>query len=236
MNTYLKNIIDKYKEFNNYVESINTEEFNQFTRTELIEFEKELRNVYHFKYITSDIDKFIKAKKEEEFPELLGVHHYPEIKELDCISDEDKINLDNYLCGLGFSSYIMKGSGAWRDLTKKWSEDIQEQVLRFLYDKQIIIRFYRIYTCCDDTTFSEVKVNNILSYYNMKDENGRIPMDTRLANEDFIEAIREEIFRCCDECDNEYEITKEMIENAKNNPWTHLYRIIKKRDTTFDNR
>jgi len=97
MNNYLQTIINKYNEFGTYLKEININEFKQFSREELIEFKNELSSYFSFRYLTSEINDIIEDKKLQEYPELLGVHHYPEIKELDYISEEDKIKLDNFL-------------------------------------------------------------------------------------------------------------------------------------------
>lgn len=104
----LQEIIDTYKKFKQYVADIDNSIFEASSRAELMEFQKELSKNNSFRHLCWDIDKIINLKKIEEYPELLGVHHYPEIKELDCISEEDKINLDNFLVGLGFNAYIHK--------------------------------------------------------------------------------------------------------------------------------
>jgi len=91
MNNYLQTIINKYTEFDTYLKQININEFKQFTRDELTEFKNELPSYFSFRYLTSEINDIIENKKLQEYPELLGVHHYPEIKELDCIFEENKI-------------------------------------------------------------------------------------------------------------------------------------------------
>ena len=86
MNTYLQKIINKYKEFKDYIASIDTDIFNKFTRQELIEFEKELRSSGKFKYISLDVNKIIEQKKLEEYritsynvcyTKLLRLSHLP---------------------------------------------------------------------------------------------------------------------------------------------------------------
>ena len=95
MNNYLQTILNKHKEFDTYLKEININEFKQFTRGELTEFTKILPSYFDFRYLTSEINDIINNKKLQEYPELLGVHHYPEIKELDYISEEDKIFILN---------------------------------------------------------------------------------------------------------------------------------------------
>jgi hypothetical protein len=236
MNIFLKNIIKKYLDFNEYLQQINVKDFDQFSRQELIEFTKILRQHTHLRYITSDIDKIIANKKLEEYPELLGVHNYPEIKEIDFLSEEDKVNLDKSLCSLGYSSYIYKGSTLWRNVSNTWSEDVQDKIFKFLLEKGIVERHYKIHPCCFDKVISQVVVNNFMTFFNLHDENGIIPKEKYFENEEFIYSMMNESEGCCDDCDNDYEITKDMIEEAINNTWQHLYKVVKTRDKSLDDK
>lgn len=119
-----------------------------------------------------EISEIIDRKKKEEYPELLGVHHYPKIKKIDFLSEEDKISLDNYIVSIGCSRYLYKGSNAWYTLTKKWNEDIQEKVLQFLVDEGIIKRMYKMEVCHDSIILSEEEINNYLKYFDMKKKKG----------------------------------------------------------------
>jgi hypothetical protein len=234
MNKELQKIIEKYIEFNAYLNGININEFNKFSRSALIEFAKELRQQTHFRYIPSEINEIINEKKLEEYPQLLGVHHYPELKELDCISDEDKVILDNYLNDIGCRKYIHKTSVAWRNISKKWNSTTQDKIFKFLEDRGIVERYYNIRLCCNDEVFSQTVINNYLCYFKLK-ASGEL-YDNYDKYESLIESIGYDSEGTCEECGEEYEITKEIIEKVIQDTGRHIYRIIKERDKTYDNK
>jgi len=238
MNTYLQKIINKYKEFKDYIASIDTDIFNKFTRQELIEFEKELRSSGKFKYISLDVNKIIEQKKLEEYPELLGVHHYPEIKEIDFLSKEQKVELDEYLYKIGVNKYAYPASPLWRELFGKWDNEIRMSVLQFLENKQIIERYYDIYICdnCDESTgFSYKELSQFIEYFIIKEN-----INNNLSDEEINKYyITEELLNykgCCQECGNDKQFTKEELINEIAQTHNRFYKIIKPRDKTYDNK
>jgi len=231
MNNYLQTIINKYTEFNTYLKEININEFKQFTREELSEFTKILPSYFSFRYLTSEINDIIENKKLQEYPELLGVHHYPEIKELDYISEEDKIKLDNFLVEWGFGSYLYEYTPKLTGLFKNWSN--LSNILEFLASKQILERYYKMYICCDYIIMDEEKINKYLRYFELYKNNDEL---SKKEWEEF-DKLQDELhynYEYCSECDNEIEITEKMIMDTINKP-NYLYKIIKERDKTFDN-
>ena len=235
MSEYLQNIINKHIEFNTYLKDINTELFKNFSREELIEFKNSLKLVTSHRYISTDVDKIINEKKIQEYPELLGVHHYPEIKELDCISEEDKIKLDNYILHLGLSSYIQKGSNKWFELSKNWEKGIQEKVIKFLEDNKIVEKYYKITFCCESETFSQIKLNNYLFYFELK-RNEYISKEDYIKYGDLLESIKYDLERTCGECDKEFIIEEEMLLEAIENSSYNIYKLVKERDKTYDDK
>jgi len=231
MNNQLQTIINKYNEFNKYLNSINIEEFKQLSREELIEFKNELPSCFSFRYLNSEIDEIIKEKKLQEYPELLGVHHYPEIKELNCISEEDKIKLDEFISSWGFNSYLHEYTHKLRDI-KDWNNEIAIKILEFLTSKQILKRYYRLYICCDYIIVDEEKLNKYLRLFELKESKELSDKEDKEYNNLYLELDYLTCF--CPDCDNEIEITKEMIMETINNP-NYLYKIIKERDKSYDN-
>ena len=231
MNNYLQTIINKYTEFNTYLKEININEFKQFSRDELSEFAKTLPSYFDFRYLTSEINDIIENKKQQEYPELLGVHHYPEIKELNCISEEDKIKLDNFLVEWRFNSYLHRYTHKLREISKNWSDEIINEILEFLVSKEILKKYYKFYICCDYIIVDEEKMNKYLKYFELH--------KTKELSDDEWEKynkLQQELnYNCdfCPECDNEIEITEKMIMDTINNP-DYLYKIIKERDKSYD--
>jgi len=176
MNNYLQTIINKYTEFDTYLKQININEFKQFTRDELTEFKNELPSYFSFRYLTSKINQIIENKKKQEYPELLGVHHYPEIKELDYISEENKIKLDNFLVEWGWNSYLHEYTPKLTGIFKNWSNEIVNlsNILEFLASKQILERYYKMYICCDYIIVDEEKINKYLRYFELYKNNDEL--------------------------------------------------------------
>lgn len=231
MKKELQEIIDKYKEFKQYLEGIDNSVFENSSRTELIDFENELRSTNSFRYISLEVDKTVKKKKEEEYPELLGVHHYPVIKEIDFISEEDKIALDTYLVKLGFRSYIHKYSNAWREVSKHWRGEIGQDVLNFLVEKGIIELLYRVEVCHEKYTMDKEKMDKYFRYFELEEKS-----KTQEEWDEYFELTEEiELGTYCDECDEDVKITKEMLVKAQNSPGCYVYKLLKERDKSLDN-
>ena len=234
LNNYLQTIINKYNEFDTYLKEININHFKKLTREELTQFTKELPSYFSFRYLSSEINEIIEEKKLQEYPELLSVYHYPDIKELDCISEEDKIKLDNFLVEWGWNSYLHEYTPKFRNLFKKSKPKIINKILDFLVLKQILKKYYKMYICCDYIIVDEEKINKYLRAFelnerrDLSDEEREEHCDlyNRLDYLNFVDF--------CPECGNEIEITKEMIMETINNP-NYLYKIIKERDKTYDN-
>jgi len=234
MNNYLQTIINKHKEFDTYLKQININEFKQFTREELTELTKILPSYFSFRYLTSEINDIIEEKKLQEYPELLGVHHYPEIKKLDYISEDDKIKLDNFLIEWGFHSYLHEHTPKLTGIFKNWSNEIinLSNILEFLASKQILERYYKMYICCDYIIVDEDKINKYVRYFELYKNN----VESSEKEWEEFDKLQQELnynFEYCSECDNEIEITEEIIMDTINKP-SYLYKIIKERDKTYD--
>lgn len=79
-------------------------------------------------------------KKEEEYPEILKVHYYPIIKEIDFLSEENKIELDKIL-------KECYGSGIQRSLLYS---NLDKKVLNFLIENKVLEKEYIFHCNCDD--------------------------------------------------------------------------------------
>ena len=239
MNNYLQSIINKYNEFNTYLKEINIKDFKQFTRDELIQFKKELPSYFSFRYLTSEINDIIEKKKLQEYPELLGVHHYPEIKELTCISEEDKIKLDNFLVEWGLNSYLHEHTSKFKELFKYWSKEITNKVFDFLVDKNILKRYYKLYICCDYIIIDKEKINKYLRYFELNKKLNEISTNEKLFNWDIesewdkLERELNYFYEYCPECYEEIRIKEELIMETINKP-SYFYKVIKERDKTYD--
>lgn len=142
----LDEIIQKFEEFSSYVAGIDREELKkQFTREELkslcdrISFVKSVNLWY-------DVHKIIDAKKLEEYPALLGVHNFPVLKEIDFMTEEQKIKLDERMCAFRLGESI-GGISRFVDDYKKLE--------KFLVDKGIAERTYYLQCSCEEFFLSD---------------------------------------------------------------------------------
>ena len=104
---------------------------------------KEAKQLFELvKYATNDSTKvnalkaLVQAKKEEKYPEILGVHYYPELKQFTQLSESEQIALDRQLRNHGKNSY------------KAFRSNLSEDVLQALVDLKILQRAYAVSCRC----------------------------------------------------------------------------------------
>lgn len=222
----LNQILQKKKEYEDFMNAVDLQELEQFSREELTAFTK----AYHEtsgRYIISEVNNIIKRKKQEEYPELLGVHHYPELKDIDFLTEEQLIKLDNHLAknrGTHTSFSLLGDIVHW---------NMHEKIYEWLLEKGILIRKIHLKCSCDaggswlskafDETYKEQWI-----------------ADLKKSNEEFepIGLLTQDEFRYfgyCDECDNnEYslgDIPHSFLEKLQ---FHHFYVKVKDRNTSLD--
>ena len=206
------------------MESVDIKKFEGFSREELSEFAKKSRE-FRQRFITLEVDKIIDQKKHEEYPELLGVHHYPELKEIEFLTKEQLVQLDNeiaYNRGVHVTFHL-KSDIEW---------DLHEKVYDFLVSKGILIK--EIHLDCNCGRSSWISRSFDEKYKEQWLE------DFKKSNEEYeavglLEKGEFEFFGYCEECEEYYEfgeLTKEFIENLHFN---HHYVKIKERNKQWDN-
>ena len=162
------------------------------------------------------VREFLKSKKEKEYPEILGVHYYPKIKEMHWLSEEKKIKLDKLL---KISKYI-------------YQEELlyflqNHETLGFLMKNKIIKKEY-VLTCycgdwnCDKEIISEEKYQLYKKYWEDKDS---------ITDEEYEEINYGYIELPC--CHENIEIGD--MEEFEAYLEEERYIIIKKPDLTLDN-
>lgn len=148
-------ILEKYMEFNRYLESINLDEFRKkYTRAELNQFEEDLRSI-KLRSLSYEIRSITEEMKIQEYPELLGVHHYPILKEITFLSEEEKRKVDEFLI------YFKPGRDYVQSLWKVIGVDKEKQLIQFLIDKKIVEeRHVVICSICHEKHLSRFLTNN----------------------------------------------------------------------------
>lgn len=232
---YLKETISQCNQFQEYLDSLNIDDFNNTSRDELKEFRKELPDCARdFSY---KISKLIDKKKYEDYPELLGVHNFHEIKNMDFLSEEMKIKLDKYIGYMGFGSYVHVHSHKFSDLRNEIGHELTGKALKRLVEFKIIEPYFSIGYCgndeecndCDnDNTLSETKLKDFLEVVAKFEIDKIEPDDCEL--EPYVDG--KHIVRC-QWCGEEIEVTKETLEESLKSTPRH-YRIIKERDSSLD--
>lgn len=205
------------------MDSIDINEFEHFSRKELVDFNKEMRDIKE-RYITLEVDKIIERKKHEEYPELLGVHHYPELKEINFLTEAQKKQLDDELARNrgSHTSFSLKNYIHW---------DMHNQVYEFLIEKGILIRKIHLECSCGswlsrafDEKFKEQWIEDL------KQSNAALEEVGLLESDEF------SYFGYCDECEDDSgylgELNDEFFENIR---FDHHYVKIKERDKHWDN-
>ncbi|MGF7535342.1 hypothetical protein AAGG74_16960 [Bacillus mexicanus] len=216
MNKEFQIIIQKKKEYSEFVESINIEELGKkYTREELKTLEDELKKI-NLESIKYELSNVIEKKKKEEYPELQGVHHYPVIKELDFLTENEKVLLDKHLL------MIRKGN-IIGGLTRKMHYGKVGKVENFLIEKGIAEPEYiAICPSCGRGT-----VSGMLS----DKEKNELEEIIKDVNNPRREVIMENTLNyTCQECEE-----FEEVEGIKELQFKRTCRLVAERDKSLDN-
>lgn len=227
----LQNIVNKYKEFKAYLEGIDINDFKKYSRAELKEFREQLQGIGYFRTLSYEISQLMEEKKKEEFPQLLGVHHYPEIKNLDILSEEDKIELDKLLGCTRIRNFILEHSTAWRNVAKGWGKETEEKVLNFLTENEILEKNYKIEICHDCEIFPQRVFDQYLRYFDLSKRIQNLTEEERCEYEFFDLAL--DTYFMCTECGEEIYLTEEYFHESN---YYLVYRKIKDRDKSWDDK
>jgi len=214
----LHSIIEKHKEFNSFLESINLDSLRmEYSREQLKAFSKELHQL-NTRSLSFEVGKIIEEMKKVEFPQLLGVHHYPIINELSILNESEKIALDKHLSKLRVGNYVHR---LWSVVK---NEDKVEKVEAFLLDKSVVEKVYAV--LCPSC--SDAKLTKLMN--EQEKENLTTTLTQKPTWERFEEL--ESIFSYgCDECSYEVDFDKLCVENVA---FKTYIKLIMERDKTLD--
>lgn len=134
--TLFEEIKTKYQEFNTYLESIDLQDLRKkHSREELKKLSKELYAI-EIRSLAYELSKITEEMKKEEFPQLLGVHRYPVLKEIDFLTEEEKIKLDKHLVMVRKGNYLYGLHNVTRN-----SEKVK-MILKFLLERGVVEESY----------------------------------------------------------------------------------------------
>lgn len=165
------------------------------------------------KYATNDSTKvnalkaLVQAKKEEKYPEILGVHYYPVIKNFHQLSHEEQLKLDRKLKELYSPTPY-----------KRFTMSLPEEVVQSLLDLNILTRQYLI-RCdchCHSQILSEEMYLRYLDYWKRESLGETI-------SEEEIEALDEGYLSIyCEETDTDIEIFNPERLNRYSHPYLYV--------------
>ncbi|MFQ9545370.1 MAG: hypothetical protein ACLR02_10160 [Clostridium sp.] len=243
-----KELMKKTSALINYYDNINkalTKYKKQLSDLVLKEIENlsyaEAREYYMIikDYITYEVGEkyrnLLNKKKEDAYPEILNVHYYPCIKDMNFLTKEQQILLDKFLmkrrCGTRINKYdILKALSSNKTIIN-YDNPIGDKIIDSLLDKGIVEKQYKFYCKCGDctTVFSEEEKQKFFNYHNF---------DTKNCTDEeyeFHEMNYEDgfLFVTCmerDDCDIELSSIEDFEENLEG----YIYKLIVEPDMTLD--
>lgn len=221
--TIIEAILEKHKEFSSYLNSIDINILKEkYTRKELMELSEALR-VDRFRSLWHEIHKLTEEMKTQEFPELLGVHRFPILKEIDFMTEEAKIELDKKFVSFRLGEYLPR-------LDRYTNE--YKKLEAFLLKNNAVEKVYVVTCpCCGG--------NEWLS--NTLDEETKTAFDELLTKEatdhyDDVEKFDHIVDRICESCDFYPELESMRVYKAENQlRYKELLKMNMQRDTSLDN-
>lgn len=218
----LTEIIQQYQTFASYLDQIDVEALKEtHTRNELKEL-KTVLSAISIRSIPYALSEVIDQMKKEEYPQLLDVHHYPELKKATFLSEEKQIKLDQYLGG-----FYRLGEKVSHARLYEIDNNPEKQLIPFLVEQNIIEPVY--YVNCPyhneivSTMLSESQINEWRQSLEKKDED----LILNWIDQGIVSSY-------CDAENAEHEI--EWFDfNPKNLAVKTYYQLIKEKDTSLDN-
>lgn len=136
----MEEVLKRMKEFSQYLDEINLEELTAKNKRQEIEHLREEFRKIRLRSVSYELGMIAKEMKLKEYPELLGVHNFPVLKEIDFLTEEKKIELDKLLVKLRKGS-ILFGSVLGRVIPER--SDL-EKTLKWMVENEILEKEYRV--------------------------------------------------------------------------------------------
>lgn len=215
----MQEILAKFQEFNQYLESIDLDEMKKnYSRTELKAFSKQLYDL-KVRSLAFEISKMTDQMKIEEFPQLLGVHRFPVIQEIDFLTDKQKIELDKFLGSFRKGNYV---NGLWRIAN---NSEKAKKIEQFMIEKGVFGEEF-VVTC---PNCSDEHISNIMT----KEQKERL---LELLKQEHTweryEELEKLLYYGCDECDYVLDFEKANQESIRFKTYN---KFIGERDASLDN-
>ena len=152
-------LFSESREYNNQIDLAEVETLSYQEIKELLSI---VGTRFTDKNVLIDIKKIALKKKAEIYPEILGVHYYPELKEIDWLSETEKVRLDRLLGNRMTKSSQIK--------------ELDERTIKFLMDRKILEKRYVLECDCGDfdcyeRIITEDRLNKFKEYW-QKEKSG----------------------------------------------------------------
>lgn len=135
----LLNLLNELNELNSLIDIDEVEENLDYDEM------KDLMNLIGYrikdKYIKDRLNEIMKNKKVEKYPELLGVHFFKELKEIDFLNENEKIKLDQIL-------KMASDKPSKRYLIR----ELDNKVIEWLISNKVITRIYSFSCKCENSS------------------------------------------------------------------------------------
>lgn len=165
-----------------------------------------------------ELKTIVKDKKIKEYPQILDVHYYPVIKEIDFLTDDKTILLDKIIKG------AYKNARKSRELSK-----MDFKVLKFLIDKEMIEKIY-VFRCncgsdeCYDKEITQKHFDKLKDYW-----------EKELKDETTHEEDAQMNYGCFSTgCWNDGDVEVSCLEDFNEHMRFVKYKVIKEPDMTLD--
>ena len=212
-------IVQKYQEFQEFLKNIPLDEMaKEMNRAELQELEDSIRSC-SFRSVVYEISQIRKAKKEEEYPQLLHVHHYPAILEFEFLNHEEQKELDEFLESLDMHDYITSVYKAIEE-DEKQQQTLDALVVHGILEKKQFIRCPKCYSGTISKGLNEEEISLVKTVLDSQDE-------------ERLEEIEEHMTYNCGHCDEEVYDAMEEFHNTTAEIKVY-YQLMKERDTSLD--
>lgn len=208
-------VLQKYKELSLFLETIDLIQLKkEYTRDELNQFKNEISEI-KLRSLSYEIGKLTDQMKKEEYPELLGVHNYPVLKDIDFLSEKEKIDVDNFLVKhIPNRDYVQN---IWHVVK---TDKKQKLLTQFLLEKGIVEeRHVLVCPNCSD--------NHLSKFLTTKEKEKLQELVQNKADYEDFEAY---VSFYCDECG--YDFEPEKLEKLYLKTY---HKMVMQRDTSFDN-
>jgi hypothetical protein len=217
-----EHILAKQKEFKGFIESVDLQALRAtYSREELKAFEQSLHEMT-VPSLSFEISKLTDQMKKQEFPQLLSVHRYPLINEINFLTQSEKEALDKHLMLIRSGNPVYNLYRVVRDFNK------QKMLEAWLLEKQIVEPRYMA-TCFDCGTgyitqeMNKEKKDALLADFNAYKDGSK-------ASDEDGESLLSSFEMLCYECEEGFELDNLRKLNFKEN----LY-LIADRDKSLDN-